>query len=139
MYTCIDKSMQIILERDSIDKPLTFNLTCYKSFFILVCSPITCSCKGVFNPNIPILASNSAEGLHFSAFHYNWRTKRAHPCLLNLPNFRYIYLFIYLFMFIIYFRLYVVHVPLTRKCRTGRLRFNGQYNRLENSYFSSKL
>ena len=25
--------------------------------------------KGVFNPNIPIFASNSAEGLHFSAFH----------------------------------------------------------------------
>ena len=29
------------------------------------------ACKGVFNPNIPIFASNSAEGLHFSAFHYN--------------------------------------------------------------------
>ena len=27
-------------------------------------------CKGVFNPNIPIFASNSAEGLHFSAFHF---------------------------------------------------------------------
>ena len=26
----------------------------------------------------------------------------------------------------------------TRKRRTGRLRFNGQYNRLENGYFSSK-
>ena len=41
--------------------------------------------------------------------------KRAHPCLLNLPNFRYIYLFIYLYVYIyIYFKLYVVHVPLTR-------------------------
>ena len=26
--------------------------------------------KSVFNPNIPIFASNSAEGLHFSAFHF---------------------------------------------------------------------
>ena len=26
--------------------------------------------KGVFNPNIPIFASNSAMGLHFSAFHF---------------------------------------------------------------------
>ena len=26
--------------------------------------------QGVFNPNIPIFASNSAEGLHFSAFHF---------------------------------------------------------------------
>ena len=28
--------------------------------------------------------------------------------------------------------------PVTRKRRTGRLRFNGQHNRLENGYFSSK-
>ena len=28
------------------------------------------ACKGVFNPNIPIFPPNSAEGLHFSAFHY---------------------------------------------------------------------
>ena len=34
-----------------------------------MCSPITYACKGVFNPNIPIFASNSAEGLYFSAFH----------------------------------------------------------------------
>ena len=26
--------------------------------------------KGVFNPNFPIFAPNSAEGLHFSDFHY---------------------------------------------------------------------
>ena len=26
MYTCIDKSMQIVLERGSIDKPLNFNI-----------------------------------------------------------------------------------------------------------------
>ena len=48
---------------------------------------------------------------------------------------------IYLF---IYFRPAVrraraVNARATRKRRTGRLRFNGQYNRLENGYFSSKL
>ena len=32
-----------------------------------------------------------------------------------------------------------VNARATRKRRTGRLRFNGQYNRLENGYFSSKL
>ena len=26
--------------------------------------------KGVFKPNIPIFPPNSAEGLHFSAFHF---------------------------------------------------------------------
>ena len=35
-----------------------------------MCLPNTYACKGVFNPNIPIFASNSAEGLHFSAFHF---------------------------------------------------------------------
>ena len=30
---------------------------------------MTYACKGVFNPNIPIFPPNSAEGLHFSAFH----------------------------------------------------------------------
>ena len=37
MYTCIDKTMQIVLERGSIDgKPNTY------------------ACKGVSNPNVPI-------------------------------------------------------------------------------------
>ena len=43
--------------------------TCYNSIFILVCSPNTYAYKGVFNRNIPIFLPNSAEGLHFSAFH----------------------------------------------------------------------
>ena len=30
--------------------------------------------SGVFNPNIPIFAPNSAEGLHFSAFHVTRKT-----------------------------------------------------------------
>ena len=34
-----------------------------------MCSPNTYACKGVFNPNISIFPPNSAEGLHFSAFH----------------------------------------------------------------------
>ena len=65
--------MRIILERDSIDKPLTFSVYLLQLILFiltLVCSPITYSCKGVFNPNIPIFASNSAKGFHFSAFHY---------------------------------------------------------------------
>ena len=50
---CIDKSMQIILERDSIDKPLTFNVCLLQLIFHTVCSTITYSCKGVFNHQIP--------------------------------------------------------------------------------------
>ena len=55
---------------------------------------------------------------------------------------------IYIYMFFIYIYIYIytsvrraraVHARATRKRRTGRLRFNGQYNRLENGYFSSKL
>ena len=41
----------------------------YNSHFILVCSPNTCACKDVFNPNIPIFQPNCAKGSHFSAFH----------------------------------------------------------------------
>ena len=37
MYTCIDKTMQIVLERGSIDG-----------------MPNTYACKGVSNPNVPI-------------------------------------------------------------------------------------
>ena len=73
MYTCIDKSIQIVLERGSIDKPLTFNIGLLQLIFhiiiMLVCSPNTYAYKGVFNTNIPIFPPNSAEGLHFSAFH----------------------------------------------------------------------
>ena len=36
-----------------------------------MCSPNTYACKGVFNSNIPIFPPNSAEGLHFSAFHFS--------------------------------------------------------------------
>ena len=50
MYTCINKTMQIVLERGSIDG-----------------MPNTYAYKGVSNPNVPIF---SAEGLHFSAFHF---------------------------------------------------------------------
>ena len=53
MYTCIDKTRQIVLEQGSIDTYYYY----------------TYACKGVFNPNIPIFPPNSAEGLHFSAFH----------------------------------------------------------------------
>ena len=51
-------------------------------------------------------------------------------------------LYIYINVFYIYTfvrRARAVHARATRKRRTGRLRFNGQYNRLKNGYFSSKL
>ena len=41
--SCIDKSMQIVLERDSIDKP---------SDFLHLSATTNFSCKGVFNQNI---------------------------------------------------------------------------------------
>ena len=44
----------------------------YRTIFAVTCSPNTLCIHGVFNPNIPIFVSNSAEGLHFSAFHYNY-------------------------------------------------------------------
>ena len=59
--------MQLVLERGSIDKPLTFDVGLIEPSFL---SPNVC--KGVFNPNVTIFQSNCAEGLHFSAFllHY---------------------------------------------------------------------
>ena len=36
------------------------------SVFMSLCSPNTCN--GVFNPNVPILQSSSAEEMHFSIF-----------------------------------------------------------------------
>ena len=61
--------MQIILERDFIDKPLTFNIGLLQFIFHTSVFTYYIFMQGIFNPNIPILASNSAEGLHFSAFH----------------------------------------------------------------------
>ena len=57
-------------------------------------------------------------------------------------NLRHIYIIIYIYVLYIYTfvrRARAVHARATRKRRTGRLRFNGQYNRLKNGYFSSKL
>ena len=51
--------MQSVLERGSIDKPLTFDVGLIQLSFIPVCSPNTCN-----------ISVNCAEGLHFSAFHY---------------------------------------------------------------------
>ena len=58
--------MQLVLERGSIDNPLTFDVGLIQFSFIPVCSPN--ACKG--NPNVTIFQSNCAEGFHFSAFHY---------------------------------------------------------------------
>ena len=45
------------------------------------------------------------------------------PCLLNYPNFRYIYIYIlyynYIYLFIYIFQAYVRHVPLTRALRAN--------------------
>ena len=47
------------------------------------------TCKDVFNPNVTILKSNCAEGLHFSAFHYSSiiiiLIYARGPCSLNDP------------------------------------------------------
>ena len=51
----------------------------------------------------------------------------------------YIYIYIYIYIYTFVRRARAVHARATRKRRTGRLRFNGQYNRLKNGYFSSKL
>ena len=53
--------MQPVLERGSIDKPLTFDVGLIQLSFIPVCSPIYI---------IHAFQLNCAEGLHFSAFHY---------------------------------------------------------------------
>ena len=56
--------MQIVLERGSIDKPLTFNIgTLQLIFHTSVFTLYIYACKGVFKPKIPIFPPNSAEGL----------------------------------------------------------------------------
>ena len=51
--------MQPVLERGSIDKPLTFDVGLIQLSFIPVCSP-----------NHATFQLNCATGLHFSAFHF---------------------------------------------------------------------
>ena len=55
VYTCIDKSMQIILERDFIDRPLTFNIGLLQLIFHTSVFTYYIFMLGVFNPNIPII------------------------------------------------------------------------------------
>ena len=55
--------MQIILERDSIDKPLTFNVWLLQLIFHTSLFTYYIFMQRCFQ------SSNSAEGLHFSAFH----------------------------------------------------------------------
>ena len=61
--------MQPVLERGSIDKTLTFDVGLIQLSFIPVCSPNTC--KGVFNPNVPLFQSNCTEGLTLLLFLVN--------------------------------------------------------------------
>ena len=51
MYTCIDKTMQIVLERGSIDG-----------------MPNTYACKGVSNPNVPIFPPRVCTLVLFISF-----------------------------------------------------------------------
>ena len=60
--------MQPVLERGSIDKPLTFNVGLIQLSFSYQCVQLI-HAKLLFNPNVAIFQSNCAEGLHFSAFH----------------------------------------------------------------------
>ena len=50
--------MQPVVQRGSIDKPLTFDLGLIQLSFIPICSPNTCN-----------ILVKLHEGLHFSAFH----------------------------------------------------------------------
>ena len=71
---------------------------------------------------------------------HNRRAERApHLSYSGEKSSSYIYIYVFYIYIYIYIRSYVVHARATRKRRTGRLRFNGQYNRLKNGYFSSKL
>ena len=74
---------------------------------------------------------------------YNRRAERApHLSYSGEKSSSYIYicfLYIYIYIYTSVRRARAVNARATCKRRTGRLRFNGQYNRLENGYFSSKL
>ena len=60
------------------------------------------------------------------------------PCAKALGN-NIIYNYIYIYKYTSVRSARAVNARAMRKRRTGRLRFNGQYNRLKNGYFSSKL
>ena len=69
--------MQLVLERGSIDKLLTFDvgliqLSFHTSVFVHLMHAKVFSIQMLqyFNPNVTIFQSNCAEGLHFGAFHY---------------------------------------------------------------------
>ena len=73
-------------------------------------------------------------------YSYNWRAERApHLSYSGEKSSSYIYICFYIYIYTFVRRARAVNARATRKRRTGRLRFNGQYNRLENGYFSSKL
>ena len=67
--------MEIILERDSTDKPLTFNVCLLQLIFHTSVFTYYIFMQRCFQ------SSNFAEGLHFSAFHYtgsDWTNKAIH-------------------------------------------------------------
>ena len=67
MYTCIHKSVQIVLERGSIDKPLTFNNGRLQLIFHLIRNMIIMHAK-VFSIQIFNISAKFHRGF---AFHYS--------------------------------------------------------------------
>ena len=69
--------MQPVLEPGSIEKPLTFDIG------LIYTTRLSYQCVHL----IPILQSNCAEGLHFSAFHHKCIEKLFHG---NMQKYLYI-------------------------------------------------
>ena len=66
MYTCIDKTMQIVLERGSIDG-----------------MPNTYACNGVSNPNVPIFPPRVCTLVLFIIFGIYMHTKKVNECAVT--------------------------------------------------------
>ena len=91
----------------------------------------TSSCA---NPHINMRTYVSGR-VRADAYIYNRRAERApHLSYSGEKSSSYIYicfLYIYIYIYTSVRRARAVHARATRKRRTGRLRFNGQYNRLK--------
>ena len=97
-----------------------------------------------------IIASEASSvtncaNLRFLVYIFIGERREPHTYRTAAKNLRHIYIYIYIYICFLYIyvtsvsRALAVNARATRKRRTDRLRFNGQYNRLENGYFSSKL
>ena len=109
-----------------------------------------CACTCIYNnPNYIIVDVYTNIKINFIFYRYLLlcgqligERREPHTYRTAEKNLRHIYIYVfYIYIYIYTFvrRARAVHARATRKRRTGRLRFNGQYNRLKNGYFSSKL